>query len=180
MKKSFDERISVWCAIFIAIISLVFTLLIGNRQLQQGRQLNEKMVQTTEVNEGVLRRLDYFEVWKIRDKLGSQQAKIYMSKWRACAESRNFIYSSLEQNYEISQSGRDLVNALENGIFPWLRTRRNMHPEEEISDVLIAINMSEWYEKLREYNIANGTSFALETVFGILVAYVDPNCSHVP
>jgi hypothetical protein len=173
------ESIPTWCAIFIGVLSLVFSSWQGCRMQQQGLQLNEKMVQTAEVNQGILRRLDYFEVWKIRDKLGGQQANIYMNKWRDYAESRSLIRtnSALAPEYEVSQLGHDLVNALEMGVLKWLRDRRRIFPEEQIQDVLSAINMSEWYDKLREYNMTNSTSFPLEAVFGVLVAYVDPNCS---
>ena len=166
MKLGRGTRISVWFAIFIAVLSLAFTV-------WQGHQMS----QTSQVIQRISERLDYFEVSQIREKLASPQAKIFMSKWRDCAARRALVYrrSVSPQVYEVTQSGRDLVNTLEPGLFQWLFDRKEDHREEKMQDILYAVNIRDLHGALYNYNINHDTSIPLESVFGILVAHLEPS-----
>ncbi len=175
MKPGRDSRLATWCAIFIAVVSLVFSS-------RQGCALKSKMVEVSEVNQRISARIDDLKASKIDDKLASQQAKIFMSKWRDYAELQGFVHAGSESPrvYEVRDSGLDLVNILEPGLFLWLRERKKNHPENKIEDILTAVNEKDLYRALFEYNKKHDTSFSLESVFGILVAYLDHKASEIP
>ena len=146
--------------------------------VNKAEALHKEMVQTSEVNNRIMERIDYFEVWKISDKLTNEKANIFMCKWRDCAARRGLvdIVTAAPRVYEVSQSGRDLVNELENGLFQWLADRKENYPDDRIEDILSAVNMRDLHRKLYKYNKISGDPvIPLESVFGILVAYICPN-----
>ena len=170
MSLRIRERIFVSCAIVVAGASLVFST-------WQGWQLTQKMLQTSQVIQQISERLDYFEVSQIREKLASQKVDIFLCKWRDCAMRRGLanIRSASPRIYEVSESGRDLVNTLEPGLFQWLADRKENHPYAKVPDILSGVNLMDLYTRLYEHNKEHGTSIPLETLVGVLVTYLAPD-----
>jgi len=175
MAKNSTNNVMTGLALVVGITSLIFSIVAASGLL---RGLKEVSDASTAVKNGmadVVDRLALLDADQVTDCLMGGGGVAHIARWCQFAHTKGLVttVASSPRQYEPTQKGKDLVQALNPDLVTNLLTRVDGRPDDSIPQYLAALNLRVLNSALLDYKTEHDECTAnLQDVLAVLAAYL--------